>query len=442
MKNIISYTIISILFLFSINGYSSGKDEVNLLNKAEVSSSVKSSDLKQIQGTHKLTAEYSKTVLITGGLICIFIFGLLYYFLNRRVKIILRFKIIFATSSLIVSLIGIVIYSFTSIQSIGVEIKNIADHHIPLVKVVSQITEHHLEQRVIFEKVLRESNPNDIKLFISLGHKVDELIQVSQKVSGHWTANAITEDEKKVAISIDEKLKKIKEIHNSFEPNCEKIFSMRNKGEAYKTALNICTNDSKILGEEILDTLHLIEDETEEATLLCEQHELDSESILFAGGFIAILFGLLTFLITIKDTSSLILESLSISKVLTELSNSVLNSSTESRESSNTLATMTEEQAAGLQEMVSTVEELSAMIKKNAEHSELSSEKTKLCKSISQNGQGSISEVALAIKDISMASDQMQEQIGESNNQIMDISEIILNISKKTEVINLIDVQS
>lgn len=97
---------------------------------------------------------------------------------------------------------------------------------------------------------------------------------------------------------------------------------------------------------------------------------------------------------------------------------------------------MTQEQAAGAQEIMSTLDEMLAMASKNTEQTSLSAQRAKDCRQGAFNGQKSVGDVSKAIDEISKDNINVMEQIKESNRKISEISLIIEEISKKTNVIN------
>jgi methyl-accepting chemotaxis protein len=83
--------------------------------------------------------------------------------LNREVVVVysllknisLKVKMLaFAGAMLVLMIIGYV-YAISSMNSIGQELEAIAEEDIPLTEIVAAITEHQLQQAIVFERVHR-----------------------------------------------------------------------------------------------------------------------------------------------------------------------------------------------------------------------------------------------------------------------------------------------
>lgn len=103
---------------------------------------------------------------------------------------------------------------------------------------------------------------------------------------------------------------------------------------------------------------------------------------------------------------------------------------------SNSLSSSTTEQAAALQETVASIDEVSAMVHKNAENAKHSREKATACDSAVVKGKQTVDQVITAIGDISSSNNDIQKQMETSNQQLAEIVNVINDIATKTKVIN------
>jgi methyl-accepting chemotaxis protein len=94
------------------------------------------------------------------------------------------------------------------------------------------------------------------------------------------------------------------------------------------------------------------------------------------------------------------------------------------------------EQAAALQQTVSSIDEISAMVKKNAENAKKSQEFSEKSRQTATRGKQTVSEMITSIEEISQSNEQITQQIETSNKEISDIVKLISEIGNKTKVIN------
>lgn len=105
-------------------------------------------------------------------------------------------------------------------------------------------------------------------------------------------------------------------------------------------------------------------------------------------------------------------------------------------ESSNSLSAVSSQQAAAVQQTVSSLHEVNAMSDKNFESIRLSSDKTIIGKEQALMGKNSINLMATTIKEIAISNQEFFEEINASNEELRLIINIISDISDRTKVIN------
>lgn len=133
----------------------------------------------------------------------------------------------------------------------------------------------------------------------------------------------------------------------------------------------------------------------------------------------------------------------SLSSILTKLaatlkseSESVADVASKISSASNSLSSSATEQAAALQETVASIDEVSAMVQKNADNSKRSQEKSMSCDQAVAKGKETVDQVIHAISEISSSNTDIMNQVESSNRQLTDIVNVINEIATKTKVIN------
>jgi methyl-accepting chemotaxis protein len=128
---------------------------------------------------------------------------------------------------------------------------------------------------------------------------------------------------------------------------------------------------------------------------------------------------------------------------LTTLSNDVATGANLTNSAAQDLATASEalssgvtEQAASLQETVSSLEEVSAMIKKNADNANGLKSAADSGVQSSQQCESEVKGMMQAMSDIRSSSDAINLQIEANNQSLNEITTVIKQIAEKTKVIN------
>ena len=93
-------------------------------------------------------------------------------------------------------------------------------------------------------------------------------------------------------------------------------------------------------------------------------------------------------------------------------------------------------QASGLQETVSSIDEISAMIQRNSDSAVTSSRISEESKHAAEKGKEKVEEMLESIQAISEGNSELIKQVQKSNKEISEIVNVINEIAAKTEVIN------
>lgn len=103
---------------------------------------------------------------------------------------------------------------------------------------------------------------------------------------------------------------------------------------------------------------------------------------------------------------------------------------------SHELSGATTQQAAGVQETVTTLDEIDSMVAKNSESSKNAKEFTKTGVDLVHQGKENINSLINSMREISNANEQIESQVANSNEKVSSIKSVISEIVEKTKVIN------
>lgn len=125
------------------------------------------------------------------------------------------------------------------------------------------------------------------------------------------------------------------------------------------------------------------------------------------------------------------------------IGNSVENESSEVSKSSEQIASIASslseasiQQAATLQETVSSINEISSMVKKNTESIQETTTLSKNSKKSAQEGKSNMERMISSIEGISESNGEIMKEVSNNNSELQTISELIKDIEEKTKVIN------
>jgi methyl-accepting chemotaxis protein len=104
--------------------------------------------------------------------------------------------------------------------------------------------------------------------------------------------------------------------------------------------------------------------------------------------------------------------------------------------SSNELSEASARQASALQQTVAAIDEINAMVNKNAETAKLSADVSNASEASAITGKNTVQGMVQAISHISDANTAMMNEINHSNEEISEIVKVIAEIGNKTKVIN------
>lgn len=130
------------------------------------------------------------------------------------------------------------------------------------------------------------------------------------------------------------------------------------------------------------------------------------------------------------------------SRSLDDNAKEVLQAAEKIAVSAQQLSVASREQAAALQETVTAVDEITATIQKNSEATERSRDVSSDSISACEKGKKTVQEMMSAITDIESMNIAVSDQMADSNQQLVEMTKLIHDISNKTKVINEIVFQT
>jgi methyl-accepting chemotaxis protein len=185
-------------------------------------------------------------------------------------------------------------YALNSIYQVGKELDSIVNTDIPMINIVSQITENQLEQIRYFERALRyailqqqeiassEDFSKSKRQFDHHGVLIADELTTAIHLSQDGNLNATTDHERQEFIDIEKALKNIEQDYLSFKQHAHHVFKLLkqdNIHEAEQLAEEMEQEEDKLAAEsEAL--LNEIESFTEEAGHRTAEHEHTIFSIL------------------------------------------------------------------------------------------------------------------------------------------------------------------
>jgi methyl-accepting chemotaxis protein len=197
-------------------------------------------------------------------------------------------------------------YALNSMNQVGSELDSIVNTDIPMINIVSKITENQLEQIRYFERALRyailqQQEISSSKAFneskMEFDHHdvlITDELSIAIRLSQDGNLNASTEHERQEFISIEKALKNIEQGYLSFKQHAHHVFELLNQDnlhEAEKLAEEMEQEEEKLASEsEAL--LHEIEEFTEEAGHRAAEHEHTAFNVLSILSLVSLIVGI------------------------------------------------------------------------------------------------------------------------------------------------------
>lgn len=178
------------------------------------------------------------------------------------------------------------------LHQVGSELHKVTAEDMPLIKIISKITNHQLEQSIHFERAakyagIQVNNPRqyfkkEVEKFEALGKKVSAEIIEAEKLAEHVLE---IESDPVIVEEFQHVLKALKQIeseYSSFQGSAKEALTAFERGNTVKASQlsqDIEKAENKFIAE-LTGLLTEVENFTEKALKTVEQHEIDAEKKL------------------------------------------------------------------------------------------------------------------------------------------------------------------
>lgn len=196
----------------------------------------------------------------------------------------IKVKIIGLAMILLGSLLFVSVYSFLVMKHVGEELNIIANQDIPLTQALSHITEHKLQQAIIFEKLVRDAYAGAEKAaefeeltleFEEFHQKILSEIIETEKLSASAAKIAITEEEVAEFKKLEADLKKVEEHYVTYSDHVFELIPLLSDGvdASDDEAVYKIEAEEVELEKEITALLYEIENFTAQTALAADAYE-------------------------------------------------------------------------------------------------------------------------------------------------------------------------
>ncbi len=231
--------------------------------------------------------------------------------------------IIGITSLLLLLILAISLTSITSINKIGQELVGIAEEELPMVSHLTNITIHHLEQAVHFERALRFGEllkteatakalfDSEVSGFHNRTKQLEKTIAAAEKIAGQVIERADNEEEVNEFSHIDNGLKVILKEHKDYTVHVDKVFALlaANKIHEAEPLIEKVEAEEDQLDKAIEDLLGKLENFTSAAaTLEAEARTQTAQKALTILSVLSLLGGAILSFLAIRYAVNPLLE--------------------------------------------------------------------------------------------------------------------------------------
>ena len=401
-------------------------------------------------------------------------------------------KILGLAGILLFLMFGSTSYALYKMNQVGLEIQTVAEEDMPLIKIITEITVHQLEQAINFERALRYGEEvlvhgaSDTELkkatstFDALSEKINKEIKQGEHIADEAIQVAHTQADRDEFRHVKEQLVKIEQEHTAYEKHVHEIFSEienNNIHHALELSKGVEKEEEKI-DHELEALLTEIENFTAESTLKAEHDEQEAFKTLSIIALVSTVFGIFVAAIIVRTVSKGISRAVSITEVVAsgDLSKdiqvdsgdeigkllnalksmqdklramilSMQQSATELAASSEELATVTEEtsrnianETTEIQQSATAIHQMAATIDEVAQNASATAEAAINANKEAVNGdqvvQGTITSIKKLAETIENSSSVIH-QVGEDSQSIGTVLDVIKNIAEQTNLLAL-----
>jgi methyl-accepting chemotaxis protein len=312
-------------------------------------------------------------------------------------------KIVGMVAILLILIAGIVGFGLYKMNSIGVELKEIAEEDIPLTEAMTKAAEHQLQMAIWFERAFRHGIQGETAEFREAGeefHKQGEVFTEKIKEAHSITERAIrqasTAESRTEFKEIRDHMEVIKKEHDDCVEHADTIFRLLEEGriQEAKPLAEELEKEEDDLDNELVKFLESIEKFTEESALKAEHDEQSAVQMLWILGIAAVVFGLAASMVVTKDVLKKLEEIL-------KASNNIAAASQQLSATSEQLSQGATEQATSVEEVSASMEQMSANIHQNSDNAGQTEKISLKAADDAEHGGQAVGEAVKAMKEIS-----------------------------------------
>ena len=196
-------------------------------------------------------------------------------------------QMIFSLTSVLTLFALSTLFGLYRINAIGANLKEIAESHIPLTEIITEIESHQLRQSLLFERALRLGEgmvvkaedrhrfEETLKEYADLAGKVDEKVTKGEQLAESAVRAALKDEQRNSFEDIGEHLKKIGQEHQGIDHRAGEVFGLVREGRLREAhaLLETVEQEEGQLAHELDAFLMRIEVLTEQAALSAEHSE-------------------------------------------------------------------------------------------------------------------------------------------------------------------------
>ncbi|MCP3965470.1 MAG: methyl-accepting chemotaxis protein [Lentisphaerae bacterium] len=312
----------------------------------------------------------SLIIILGAGLILYASMSTKSFVLINRLKVGSRIAIIVCALIMLMSII--VMVSYIKMKNIGEKLQQITQNDLPLVEVITKITEAQLEIDIWFAKGIGYAEKGDFAKLqnafdkvIDHGSQAGTLIKTGETIASKAIRSSHTDDEKTEFDHVLSTLKVIEREHNEVEEHIIETFQLfaENKKHEAEVLSEKVEKETEDVEQELKNLLSEVEKFTINSTLKAEEDEKVSIQVLTFVSIIAIIIGLsLGILISRSIIAAL--------KTVEIIADQVETASQELSSSSEQVSQGANEQAASVEQSSSSLDNISESFNQNADNAQ------------------------------------------------------------------------
>ncbi len=409
---------------------------------------------KQLQDIDSETSIMTWILLILGILIIALLIAILVKksaqssFKNMK----LGAKIMLLVTALASTIMGLLIltsvYSIIKMNDIGTEIEDIAEQNIPIITIMTKITEHQLEQSIWFERVYRftEMIAAGRNVKKELVHGEEEFKKLVTKTNTEFKKakqlfqktinNAHNNRDKFKFIELAREGKKIFDQYQNYKTHVEKAFELANNGisNEMEVMAESIENEEKELNRHLENFLDKVDTHTLNAAKKAEADEKQAFIIIIILTAIALVLGvIISFIIIRIIKTDVITPLIRVTNTISESSSQISSGASQVSATNEQLAAGATEQASSIEEASATLEEIAAMSKSNLSITDKVLEDIKASDQLTNLATDSMNN----LKEMNNNLKQAMDEVNESSEKTDRIIKVIEEIAFQTNLLAL-----